>query len=444
MNGGDREEPFQVGDLCINCVEKNVAIARCVSCSRLLCDDCLYHHKRQVDTKDHEVVEDERAVEMKKTFQCKDHQKELTVYCRDCRKPICQDCTLTECHELGHKFDVANNVKMLIKEKLTLLKDKAREFDSHFEHIESVEEKNATEVARCEGEIEECFKDVLKQLEDRKSELTRELYHCNAMQQVHIKQHKDDVSEKRDKLKDTITATEKLLNCRQESRLMVARNNHLEKMEILTQIEWSTKHVNPTEWQMRAPSKEDYATRFGQILPKPKPNDIIVDVKEKAAMGKSNKFSIRVEPREQVSKCNIDKEISVKILLTPVDPNGSYRSRGTLLHRTIAKQSENSWLVSYFPRGCGHLSISVSVCGVEAGGSPYDNEIDLGIKKGDKVVRGGDWKWDDQDGGNGKVGEVVAVKGNGWVSIRWSTPGKVKPGDYRWGKDAKFDVKVLK
>ena len=82
------------------------------------------------------------------------------------------------------------------------------------------------------------------------------------------------------------------------------------------------------------------------------------------------------------------------------------------------------------------------MCGVEAHGNQFARQVEDGIKKGDKVVRGSDWKWDDQDGGSGNVGEVKAVKESGWVTVQWSR--KTKPGDYRWGKDGKFDVKVCR
>ena len=433
------EEPFIAGEPCKNCVEGPVAIALCLTCDRLLlCEECFRQHKRQISTQKHVVMESESAIDMKKRFQCSEHQKDLNIYCCDCRKPVCHDCTMTHCRE--HKLDVANGVKTLIEEKLSLLKDKAREFDSHFEHIESVEQKNATEVTRCEQEIEKSFIDLMQQLKERKSELIEELKEADATQQHYIKEHKDDVKGKKEKLNESIADTNELLSCRQESKLMVERDRQLEKMEELTHFQWSTDKVNPTKWQMRAPLKEEYAGKFGQILPKPQPNDISVSVKEKADMGQCNEFTIQVKPEEQVARCNIDKEISVKIVLMPDDR--SYRLQGTLLHRTIKKQSENMWLVSYFPRGHGMLSISVSVCGVEAEGSPFESKVELGIKKGDKVVRGADWKWDDQDGGSGKVGEVIAVKGNSWVTVRWSGV-KAKPGDYRWGKDGKFDVKVL-
>lgn len=80
------------------------------------------------------------------------------------------------------------------------------------------------------------------------------------------------------------------------------------------------------------------------------------------------------------------------------------------------------------------------MCGIEAHGNYFEQLVEDGMKEGDKVVRGSDWKWGNQDGGSGNIGEVIAVKENGWISVRWSGS-KTKPGDYRWGKDGKFDIK---
>jgi hypothetical protein len=42
------------------------------------------------------------------------------------------------------------------------------------------------------------------------------------------------------------------------------------------------------------------------------------------------------------------------------------------------------------------------------------------LEVGDKVVRGPDWKWKEQDGGAGTVGTVEAeVDEDGWVKVRW-------------------------
>ncbi|XP_077975128.1 E3 ubiquitin-protein ligase HERC2-like isoform X2 [Styela clava] len=57
-----------------------------------------------------------------------------------------------------------------------------------------------------------------------------------------------------------------------------------------------------------------------------------------------------------------------------------------------------------------------------------------------KVVRGRDWKWQNQDGTPPKPGEVVGLPDDGWVRVRWQSG---ITNSYRMGKDDKYDVKLL-
>ncbi|XP_061168822.1 uncharacterized protein LOC133178072 [Saccostrea echinata] len=52
--------------------------------------------------------------------------------------------------------------------------------------------------------------------------------------------------------------------------------------------------------------------------------------------------------------------------------------------------------------------------------------------------RGSDWKWGDQDGGEGNIGAVYRVKENA-VYVRWSNGNK---SNYRFGYDEKYDIVV--
>ena len=60
---------------------------------------------------------------------------------------------------------------------------------------------------------------------------------------------------------------------------------------------------------------------------------------------------------------------------------------------------------------------------------------------GKKCVRGPDWKWNDQDGGDGSEGRVTQVKSNGWVKVKWIN--NRSENKYRWGYENKFDLKII-
>ena len=64
-------------------------------------------------------------------------------------------------------------------------------------------------------------------------------------------------------------------------------------------------------------------------------------------------------------------------------------------------------------------------------------ELCLGLR----LVRGPDWCWEDQDGGEGSVGTLVEVgEGGRSALVQWDGGTR---GRYRCGEDGKFDLRVL-
>ena len=67
---------------------------------------------------------------------------------------------------------------------------------------------------------------------------------------------------------------------------------------------------------------------------------------------------------------------------------------------------------------------------------------------GVRVVRGPDWEWGDQDGGEGHVGTVVEVGepsvggGGRAVVVQWDC-GAERACNYRCGLERKYDLRVL-
>jgi len=43
------------------------------------------------------------------------------------------------------------------------------------------------------------------------------------------------------------------------------------------------------------------------------------------------------------------------------------------------------------------------------------------LEIGDKVVRGPNWKWGNQDGGKGNTGKITSVNPKNWYIVEWSS-----------------------
>lgn len=54
-----------------------------------------------------------------------------------------------------------------------------------------------------------------------------------------------------------------------------------------------------------------------------------------------------------------------------------------------------------------------------------------------KVVRGKDWRWEEQDGGEGKFGRIISPPDNGWVDVTWENG---YSNSYRFGANGNFDI----
>ncbi|MGO4854606.1 hypothetical protein [Phaeovulum sp. W22_SRMD_FR3] len=87
----------------------------------------------------------------------------------------------------------------------------------------------------------------------------------------------------------------------------------------------------------------------------------------------------------------------------------------------------------------GDLVVDFPGKDVSGWASPVD-EMQPVIGEGMLVERGPDWKWQDQDGGAGRQGNVTALKDNGWVEVTWPNG---TTNDYRWDQGGLYDLRAV-
>lgn len=73
------------------------------------------------------------------------------------------------------------------------------------------------------------------------------------------------------------------------------------------------------------------------------------------------------------------------------------------------------------PRQCGSGATAAAATAAVGGGARVRrwSRGARGVCAGARVVRGGDWKWRDQDGPHPALGTVTSDLHNGWVDVRY-------------------------
>ena len=432
-NGATSEEvPVLLGEgaKCQICVDEELAIAYCKQCTRRLCDECLCFHKRQRDTAKHEIVMSSDAERIRNLNNCNEHAgKPLDYYCTVCEKPICDHCIKRACS--AHKFLVASEVKEEIRKSQHKVGEKQWEFEQHTEVVKCVSEKNQSASAQCRGEINRVVNAAIQRLQSRKEEILHQLQETTEKNDKQVTEHSDFIEEKLGEMRESIESTERLLESKKDAKVIKNREETLANLDAVGALCWDRKQLRPRAWCLKEVTPlEHYVQEFGKLVPKPYPEDIVIDAIQLPVVGVKANFTVSAHLEEPTP------DVEIKIAST-----SSSASQAEKITPEIMKIRSNKWLVSYLLRNTGEIKIWVSICGVEAKQSPFTlraNETKQ-LSRGMRVTRGPDWKWGEQDGGEGNKGEVIKVKGtSGWVIVKWQN-GR-EQFDYRWGVQGAYDL----
>lgn len=125
----------------------------------------------------------------------------------------------------------------------------------------------------------------------------------------------------------------------------------------------------------------------------------------------------------------------------PPPTQGSGEDKPASSHKTRKEEKKNAVIQQAFqrlPQGGNNNRIKLG-CLPESSSSSRMKHRMRGHQpdiRGTRVVRGNDWRWDDQDG-HGE-GRIISNPENGWVDVMWTNN---YTNSYRYGLDGRFDVR---
>ena len=161
------------------------AVALCRQCSEFICRECVRSHKKMKAFSAHVVasLEDLEKTGVKgippkdaPLSKCPDHDQVIKMFCFDCARLICRDCTIID--HSGHNFDF---LKKCAPEKRKALCDSVVSLLKVQTDIENAGEMVVTKQAGVDSQknkvcksIEESFEKLKSLLDQRREELVKE------------------------------------------------------------------------------------------------------------------------------------------------------------------------------------------------------------------------------------------------------------------------------
>ena len=169
--------------VCEQCAEGK-SVAFCRQCAEFICPDCVRSHKKLKVFTGHVVASLEdlktggaKNIPLKEAppLKCPDHDKSLKIFCFDCDRLICRDCTIID-HN-GHNF---NFLKKCAPENRKTLRDSLAPLQKVQADIAGAEKTLISEEAKVDTQknevckaIEESFEKLKAALYQRKAELVQ-------------------------------------------------------------------------------------------------------------------------------------------------------------------------------------------------------------------------------------------------------------------------------
>ena len=207
---------------CRNCDKRSAQTLYCFQCCSFWCEECIVGHNIIRENKDHRTLalkdfqdQDIKAVLERPAFCQKKHHenKELELFCRDCKVAICSACAMT-LHE-GHGKMLLQEAKdareTQINSTIKSLKDKALEKPKEVEKINQKSAEFQSQVAEVKSQVQSCVDQIIAIIEARKQDVFEKIDEQTKKSLGSLSEKKSEVEKQVKLIESAIEQTETLL-----------------------------------------------------------------------------------------------------------------------------------------------------------------------------------------------------------------------------------------
>ncbi len=172
---------------CEICNAEATAEAFCHQCDKFACQNCVHNHSvMSAVFEGHECVPIEQLQILQseqllpkhpEPKKCSVHKKKLKIFCFDCNKLICRDCTVKDHRDHNIEFNnvAADNKKKQLLEMLKPLKEVEKSLSQSIKDVIKAESEIQAQQKEVTHKIETSFEELHKILDLRKQQLLGEV-----------------------------------------------------------------------------------------------------------------------------------------------------------------------------------------------------------------------------------------------------------------------------
>ena len=377
-------------EICTN--HKALAEAFCQQCDKFACKSCMHMHSVMKAAFDgHKIVSIDELLKIKAEevvprnpahSKCQVHGELLKIYCFDCNKLICRDCTVKDHKDHNIEFNnvAADNKKKELMESLKPLREVEDSLSRTLKKVSHTEHEVEAQGDSVANTIETSFEELHTILETRKQQLLEEAGRRVREKMENLKGQEKNLSIASAEVRSLIDYTEQCVRLCSDDEVM---SMHTEiSQRIKEEVEEHDKPGNRMEPVEKADMRLEvgYAEALQLLFQKARityPADYLVvnNIPSMAEVDKEIKMEF-INTVKKPFKSDLNLQCQIKSLPT-----------GSVSRPMIENKIPGRYDISYTPSVHGRHELSISACGQPVPGSPFTLTVYISPTQLDKPVK---------------------------------------------------------
>ena len=358
----------KVEALCEQC-SGGKATAFCRHCTEFICEECVKIHQKVKVFAGHKVtsLEELKKGESKEILikkppppTCKDHDEQMKIYCFDCNRLICRDCTMIDHKE--HKYDFVKKAAPKTKEKLTENLVPLKEIQVSLQGATHTVKSTKTDVeaqgASVANIIERSFDELHQIIEQRKRELLEKAASVTKGKLDRLSVQEKGFEMASGTIQSLVDFVEQNIENATEEELMSIH------MQVLNRINEKTRKHKCSSAELEPVEKSNMTVDVGCTKELKKVCQEKTNLLECSADGSGIKDAeVGKLAYVQVSCKSMNPVLIGSKLTSLVD--------GTVTKAKVQRKQNSVYQIEYVPKVRGHHKLEITANGVPVPGSPY-------------------------------------------------------------------------